>query len=101
MDYDDVWLLPSKENDSFNLSDWRKEAEASFQRQRSADRFFKGLLTGALTTGDCEAFFDQLAEDEIEPDDYLEAVTENVQLVMADGRPLNTDGLGRTRHDIA
>ena len=94
MDFDDVWLLPTKENPYFNLSDWRQEAEAAADRQAAADKFFKALRTGELTTGDCEAFFDQLAEDSIEPDQFLDAVTDNIQLVMADGRPLNIDGLG-------
>ena len=92
--YDDVWLLPSKENNSFNEADWRAEAEAAFVRQRAADRFFKRLRTGNLTTGDCEEFFDQLAEDDIQPAEYFEAVTDNILLVMANGTPLNTYGGG-------
>lgn len=101
MDYDDVWLLPSKEGDGFNLADWRAEAEAAFSRQSAADRFFKKLRTGELTTGDCEEFFDQLAEDDIQPAEYFEAVTENIQLVMANGTPLNTYGVGQSRDAIA
>ncbi|MEL6553596.1 MAG: hypothetical protein AAFQ63_09075 [Cyanobacteria bacterium J06621_11] len=100
MDWDDVWLLPSGSNLDFNVSDWRKEAEAAFQRQTDADRFFKGLRQGTVTPGDCDAFFDHLAEDGIEPYDYLDAVVENIELVMADGRPINTDGLGLSRQII-
>ena len=98
MDFDDVWLLPSKENDHFNLADWLREAEAAHKRQAAADRFFKALRTGEVEAGDAEAFFDQLAEDGVDPNAYVDQIIDNVELVMADGRPINTDGLGQHRH---
>ena len=100
MDFDDVWLLPSGSNLDFDISDWRAEAEAAFQRQRTADRFFKGLIAGTVTPGDADAFFDHLREDGIEPDDYLAAVKENIEVVIADGRTINTDGLAVSRKII-
>ncbi len=100
MDYDDVWLLPSISDPDFNAADFEAECERAFSRQMAADRFFKGLRSGTVTQGDATAFFDQLAEVDIEPAAYMDAVVENIELVMADGRPLNTYGVGQSRQII-
>ena len=99
-DFDDAWLLPSGSHPDFNLNDWRREAEEAFQRQSAADRFFKGLRLGTVTVGEANAFFDQLAEQEIDPGQYLDAVEENMQTVMANGQPVNTYGLDQSRKII-
>jgi len=99
MDFDDVWMLPSNNQADFTGADFAAECERAFQRQKTADRFFKALRTGTVSPGDAECFFDQLAEDDIEPTDYLEAVVENIQLVMADGRPIETYGMATARQD--
>lgn len=99
MDFDDVWLLPSNSHADFNGADFAAECEKAFQRQKAADRFFKNLRSGSVSPGDAECFFDQLAADDIEPIDYLDSVTENIQLVMADGRPIKAYGMAAIRTD--
>lgn len=52
------------------------------RRIRATAKFQQGVLNGSLSAGDFEEFFDLLAEEEVEPTDYLEAIIENINHVI-------------------
>ncbi|PSO96697.1 MAG: hypothetical protein BRC46_00705 [Cyanobacteria bacterium QS_6_48_18] len=85
MDDDLVWGTTTNPHPDFTQGDRNQDFEEMLRRERQLDRFWKGLMAGNFSPGEVSKTLDMLAEDGIEPRDYLDMVADKLitSLVMS------------------
>jgi hypothetical protein len=83
MDIRDLLAVPANICAGMSEEEINREWDDMIARSTYLNRMEQGLLDGSLNRGEIEEFADLLAEHEIEPYAYLEAVQENVQFALS------------------
>lgn len=82
LELDDLILVTANYNPDFNVEDWKQEANKMFLANHYTQQFYQHLKNGTLTAGFCEELGDALAQCDVEPYVWVEAVEHNVKHAM-------------------
>lgn len=76
----DLIIIPGMTKSEFE-SEWEKMRV----RNREILKFIKGVENSSISKGDADSLYDLLAEDGIEPYDFLDTAVENANYVVEAG----------------
>lgn len=98
MDAEEVFLTSEPLNIGLDPQEQQTSLNAHLLRQEAIVSFFQLIKDGLLSPGEVTYFGDILAETDVNPDDYAEAIVDNINFVLTNQIPVTVDGLGKCRN---
>jgi hypothetical protein len=93
MDFDDPFSTLVVITSEQTEAEIEAECKALVLRQKAIQSFSQALLQGSWHPGDISAFGDLLAETEVNPNEYADALTHNLNFIINHQLNIDTNGL--------
>jgi hypothetical protein len=85
MHLSDLVIITTDPNPDFNFADFEQECRKMFLANQYTQKFYDSLKNGTLEPGFITELGDVLAECNVEPTEWVEAVEDNVSYVLLNG----------------
>ncbi len=99
MDAEDVFFTSEPLDLGLDPEEQQTSLDAHLLRQEAVVSFFQLVKDGLLSPGEINYFGDVLAETDVNPDHYAEAIVDNINFVLANQIPVKVHGLGELRNN--
>jgi len=97
MDFDDPFLTLVVITPEQTEAEIQADCKSLVLRQKAIQSFSQALLRGSWHPGDISAFSDLLAETDVNPNEYAEAVTYNLNFITNQKIRVDINGLDISR----
>lgn len=97
MDFDDPFTTLVVISLEQTEAEMEAECKSLVLRQKAIQSFSQALLQGNWKKDDISAFGDLLAETDVNPNEYAEAITHNLKFIINHQLTIDTNGLDISR----